>query len=348
MGCNGPGRQAGFVLAVTLWLLAGVAVATGLMMLWASRQVEHARIDSERFLDEVAVSETRDTLLYIASTRELTLAGLPVEPLAEDQVAVRRLDEMGGLIRDPIGGELRLDGSRYRGRGAATFAIQDESGLFSMVWPPPFWLDRFLRAEGVEPDRIGRLIDSFLDYVDQDDLVRLQGAERREYERDRRAPPPNRTLLLPTELGRIMGWDELPSEQLQRIIAHVTVYYGGAVNLNTVPEALLPAWVPNCPEGCEAILRRRSQTPLVSTVEAELLAGAPLPGDSALDYRYVAEGVFRLDVWGRTGRGHRYHVKLTPLADQRGPWSILAAYPVDRPADDDTANATASPLLAGP
>lgn len=348
MAFDPPRVQGGFVLAMTLWLLAGVAVATGLMMLWATKQVEHARIDSERFLDEVAVSETRDTLLYIASTRDLTLAGLPVKPLSEDEMAMRRLDEMGGLVRDPVGGELQLDGTRYTGRGGAMFAIQDEAGLFSLAWPSPDWLARFLLAEGVDPEKISRLHDTLLDYIDKDDLVRLQGGERREYEREHRPPPPNRALLLPSELARVQGWDSLPADQLQRIISNVTVFYSGAVNLNTAPISLLPALLPNCPEGCDAIVRRREQSPLLGSTEVELLVGGDLPGDGVFDYRYVAEGVLRLDVWGRTGRGHRYHVRLTPLADQRGPWLILAAYPVDRPPDDDIAKATASPLLAGP
>lgn len=345
MGFDRP--QHGFVLAVTLWLLAGIGVAVGTMLLWAHAQVEHASLDSDRLQDEIAALETRDTLLYIASTRELTLAGLPVEPLAEDQRAIRKLDEMGGLILDPIGGELRLDGSRYRGRGASTFAIQDETGLFSLRIPTPEGVDRFLRMEGVEAEKIPRLRDALLDYMDGDDLDRLQGAERRDYERAGRPPPPNRELLLPSELDRVLGWDELPPAQLRRIIEHVTVFYSGAVNLNTVPIDLLPLWVSNCPDACALIARRRGEHPLVNGMEAEALTLGPLQGDNAVDFRAVAGDVLRIDVWSRTGRGQRYHVRLTPLADQRGPWTILAAYPVPRPADDRNAETTKSPLLAG-
>ncbi|UWX04301.1 type II secretion system protein [Pseudoxanthomonas sp. NC8] len=92
---SSPRAQTGFVLAVTLWLLAGVAVSVGLMMLWARAQIERARLDSERFQDEVSVSETRDTLLYIAATRELNRAGLPMTPLTEEAISMRRLDELG-------------------------------------------------------------------------------------------------------------------------------------------------------------------------------------------------------------------------------------------------------------
>ncbi|HEY1035592.1 MAG TPA: hypothetical protein VGE09_11490 [Pseudoxanthomonas sp.] len=340
--------QRGFVLAVTLWLLAGIGVAVGLMMLWARSQVEHARLDSERLQDDVAALETRDTLLYIAATREFTLAGLPVEPLSADTVAMRKLDEFGGVMRDPVGGELRLDGTRYRGRGASFFAIQDEAGLFSLRRPTAGGLDRFLQVEGVEKGKIPRLRDTLLDYIDGDDLNHLQGAERTDYERERRPPPPNRGLLLSSELARVMDWDGLPPAQLGRIIEHASAFYVGAINLNTTPAELLPLWIPNCPEACELLLKRRQERPFRNGIEAEALTLGKLPGDSAIDYRTVAEGILRIDVWGRTGRGQRYHVRLTPSADQRGPWTILAAYPVQRPADDRDAETTQSPLLAGP
>lgn len=342
------GGQRGFVLAITLWLLAGIAVAVGLMTLWARAQVEQAHVDSQRLDDEIAALETRDTVLYIAATREFTLAGLPTRPLTEDELALRRLDELGGTVRDPVGGELRLDGVRYKGRGSATFAIQDEAGLFALRSPSNDALERFLRANGVAAEKIPRLRDTLLDYVDGDDLNRLNGAERRDYERLHRAPPPNRPLLLPSEVANVLSWDELSPQQLATITSQATLNYGGAVNLNTVPAALLPTWVPNCPQACDAVLARRAQGPLVRASEVEALAGALLPGDPAVDYRFAPSNILRLDIWGRSGLGQRYHVKLTPLADQRGPWTILAAYPVPRPADDHTAKTTDGALFAEP
>ena len=51
------------MLAITLWLLAGITIAIGAMTLWALGQVEQARTDRERLEDEIAVRGTRDTLL---------------------------------------------------------------------------------------------------------------------------------------------------------------------------------------------------------------------------------------------------------------------------------------------
>lgn len=345
-----PGRPPapGFVLAITLWILAGIAIAVALMTLWAVDQVDQARIGHERLEDEIALSGTRDTLLYIAATRELTLAGLPVEPMDDAQFALRRLDEMGGLIRDPIGGELQLDGTVYPGLRTTRFAIQDESGLFPVVLPSDSALDRFLLTQEVDPDVVPRLRDALLDYIDADDLTRLNGAERREYERDRLPPPANRRLLTPAEVARVRGWSDLPPDRLARIAERITPFYSGAINLNTLPRELLPAWVPGCPQACDRLVELRRQAPFRTAYEVQSRLGVLLPGDVSTDYRFLAEDTLRLTVWGRTGTAWRMHVRLTPLADKRGPWSILAAYPIARPLSDEPADETGSPLFADP
>ena len=45
---SGPRPASGFVLAVTLWILAGIAIAVGLMTLWSLQQLEQARREAER------------------------------------------------------------------------------------------------------------------------------------------------------------------------------------------------------------------------------------------------------------------------------------------------------------
>ena len=348
--CRGvaPRRPHGFVLAITLWLLAGIAIAVALMTLWSLDQVKQARLAHEHLQDELAVSDTLDTLLYIASTRELTLAGLPVATLADDKKALRHLDDLGSLLRDPIGGELRLDGSAYQGLEHTRFAIQDESGLFPMVLPAEVDLDRFLLSQGVPSEQVTRLRDTFLDYTDSDDLNRLNGAERRDYERDHLPPPPNRRLLTPAEISRPMGWSRLPPEILSRLPDRITPYYAGAVNLNTMPRELLPAWVPGCPETCDRLVEARNQAPFTSGRDLQNRLGILLPGDFAVDYRFVADNSLRLTLWGTAGAAWRIHVRLTPLVDKRGPWSILASYPIARPSRDEPADETGSPLLADP
>lgn len=346
MACNPSARQAGFVLATTLWLLAGITVVVGLMVIWAREQVQQAQQLREQVQDRIAMQETRDTLLYIAATRDITLAGLATELLPDDMRAIRRLDEFGGLVRDPVGSELRLDDTHYRGVRDTLFSLQDEAGLFSVMLPSPSGLDAFLRQQGIENERVAPLRDAFLDYVDEDDLTRLNGAEADDYRRAHRPPPANRRLLAPAEIERVFGWDKLPPATLARMRESITPYQVGGINLNTAPKDLLPLWIDGCPQTCDRLLARREQQPLHNSSQAEGVLGVALRGDNLLDYRYLASDTLRLTLWGRTGPAQRFHVRLTAMADKKAPWAILASYTISRPDKDDPAHPTGSPFFA--
>ena len=324
-------RARGFVLAVTLWLLAGIAVVVGVMTLWSIDRVRDANANRTGVEDRVAMASTRDTLIYIAATRELTVAGLPLKPIDPADRAKRQLDEFGALRHDPVGGELHLDGTPYAGLDGTAFAIQDEAGLFSLTWPNPFQLDMFLVAQGAERDQAPRLRDALLDYIDADDLARLNGAESRDYRVGKREPPPNRRFLLPIEALRAYEWWRLPAEMQRRIPELTTTFESGAINLNTAPAALLPTWISGCPANCEALIARRARAPYRSSYELQTELGIRLPGDDLTDYRFMASESMRFTLWGRSGEAWRIHVRLTPLADQRAPWAVLAAYPTQRP-----------------
>lgn len=328
----GSRRPRGFVLAVTLWLIAAIAIVVGVMTLWSVDRVRDASTERAGIEDRIAMASTRDTLIYIAATRELTLAGLPLKPVGDAERAKMLLDEFGALRHDPVGGELRMDGTPYSGLGGTTFAIQDEAGLFSLTWPNPFQLDGFLASQGVERDQVPRLRDALLDYIDADDLAHLNGAESRDYAAGKREPPPNRRLLLPVEVLRVYGWWKLPAEARARIPEVTTTFESGALNLNTMPEAMLPAWISGCPAVCKALVARRVVAPYRNSYQLETELGIRLPGDSLTDYRYMPSESMRLTLWGRSGGAWRIHVRLTPLADRRGPWAVLASYPIPRPA----------------
>jgi hypothetical protein len=336
----------GFVLALVLWMLAAIAVAVGLATLWALDAVRNATTEREHVDDELAVASTRDTLLYLGATRQWTLAGLSTQALPEDERSLQSLGDLGSMRVDPVGGELRLDGRAYEGLDGTSFSIQDEAGLFSLASPSPTSMDRFLEFAGAPSDEIAKLRDAFFDYTDADELTRLSGAEAREYETAKRPHPPNRRLLLPVEADRILGWDRLPQAMREQLPDLTTTFYSGAVNLNTMPRALLPAWIPGCPENCKRLVERRDSQPFGSASEVELLLGIRLPGEAALDYRFMPGEVVAFTFWSRSGSSWRMHVRFTPLADRVGPWSVLAVHPTSRPGSDAPAQTTGSDLFA--
>lgn len=339
-------HQRGFVLAVTLWLLAGIAVVVGLMTWWALEEVRAAANERERTEAELAMFSTAQTVIYLAASRDMTLAGIPTAPLSDEERSMRLLEDLGALKRDPVGGEIAADGTVYRGLDGSYFTVQDEAGLFPMVLPSPIALDAFLVGQGVPREQVPQLRDALLDYMDADDFRRLNGAESREYRRAQLEPPPNRRLLLPVEIERVIGWSELPEDLRRRLPELITTYYSGAANLNTAPADLLPTWVNGCPETCGALVEQRSRQPFESSYQVQALVGPRLAGDEAVDYRYLPSEMLRITLWSGTGGALRMHVRLTPLADQHAPWAVLAAYPVPRPAADEPARTPDGALFA--
>lgn len=342
------GGQSGFILAVVLWLLLAIAVGVSLLMLWTRERLGEALLARGELEDEIAAISTRDTLLFLAATVPATQGGLPLAPIPPAELAMRRLDEFGGFDRSPRGGELRLDGSPYRGFGDVRFALQDEAGLIPIGFPGTSSLPALLAAAGVPAEQRNLLIDRLDDYVDADDLRRFHGAEANDYVDAGRGLPPNRRLVSPRELRRVLGWDELTPQVHTRLEEWSTSAYAGALNLNTAPEDLLVRILSDCGPVCRERLSRRGDTPVLTGAQFEEQAAVRLPGDRDVDFRTAPSPALRLTFWGASGRAWRIHVRLTPLADGGAPWTVDAAYRTARPDSDDVERPIQSPLFADP
>lgn len=343
-------RSRGVVLVVVLWLLVAMALAGALVIAWTHERIAEAQRSRDATADAIDIVGTRDTLLFLASTIPTTRAGLPAVPATASEIAARRLDEFGGLDRSPRGREIPLDGSTLRGLGDVWLQAQDESGLVGLGVLLPQRAAALLVASGASRDAgsrlAGPLADALSDYADPDDLRRLAGAERREYQRLGLAPPAGRPLLAPSELRGVYGWRSLDARVRDRAVDLSTTAYSGALNLNTAPAELLGALALDCRERCRARIAARGESPFEDGLQFQQQTGIALPGDPAADYRVAPSDALRLTLAGRTGRAWRMHVRLTPLADRTGPWTVEAAYRMPRPTADDAPATIQSPLFA--
>jgi hypothetical protein len=92
--------------------------------------------------------------------------------------------------------------------------ITGEGGRLNLNWlvAPPENLQRlellrkYLELKGVDLNERDRMIDCLLDWVDPDNLVRLNGAEE-----EPGYKPPNRMLLHLDEVKKIKGWEDFTS-----------------------------------------------------------------------------------------------------------------------------------------
>lgn len=207
-----PGR--GFVLPVTVILLALISVGVALM--------SH-RSDQLRSLVTV-------------SRQEQQAAVAAHNALAQAMVLSSTLQRRGSRL-----GDIEIDGRYYRTGDGSYVSYQDAGGLFNLRRARAAELIALLRALGVTDDKAAALADTLLDYVDADDLVRVNGAEAAEYSAAGLPAPRNAPLQMPGELQRIVGWRDLDPATLRSVLDNVYVGTINSVNRYTVKTLALAA-----------------------------------------------------------------------------------------------------------
>ena len=328
--------QKGTILVLTLWTLAILTIAVGYLAVWFEKTADQTVGVSERFQAELEITSTRATLLYLLATRPFNHGGMMVD-----------LDEetRQGLT-DPIrtprrlsarGDEYSLTDQPYVGVGKTVFSLQDMGGLVGLNFIQYKRMELLLGQLGVPLQQRQRLIARLQDYTDMDDLVRLQGAESRAYERQNRSAPPNRFLINSWECRNIIGWNE--HERLWengRLPRLTTPWYGTSINLNTAPlEVLMTV------DGMDRAMAKRlvRNRPYESLTQASLVVGRPL-GISQLEVATISSPVLRITLWHPgLALAREIAVRLTPgaLIKDARPWII--EYELNVPVkrmDDET------------
>jgi len=165
-----------------------------------------------------------------------------------------------------------------------TVRIQDESGRFN--------LNRLRNeAGGIDEDearRLERLFDilgldrvayeSLLDWLDADDIKRLDGAESFYYE-GLKTPYPcaNGPLLSPGQVRLVRGLeqaDSLGENWGTNLLNRITVYATGGVNVNTAPAEVLESLDPDLDWNlAQAVLDQRMDEPFLSVEEVKEVPG---------------------------------------------------------------------------
>jgi general secretion pathway protein K len=201
-------EERGFALAVVLWLVALLSMMA--LSLGAMQRTE---------------TTAAANLLEGARARAAAQAGI--------QLAI--LD----MMRAPAVRQLTLDGEMYESRyGDAVLRISamDEAGKVDLNFAPGPLLDELLRAAGMEEetDRL-HLVDAILDWRDTDELKRIHGAERDEYQAAGLGyAPRNAPFQSIEELSLVLG---MSAPLYHRIAGSITIFTG-ASGINTAASAI--------------------------------------------------------------------------------------------------------------
>lgn len=344
----------GFALVAVLVALTVITLLASAVALSTQRAVREASENADNFAADVAMTSTRDTLLFLINTQRQTYAGITVDRQvvwsAGQATASRPMnaDDFGLPPTLPIGNEIRLDGRPYLGLGGARFSLQDDGGLFSPNWTFDLYRPGFFELLNIPPGDWASLEAKRLDYQDPDDLYRLGGAEAEQYRRAGLRPPTNRTLVTPLEVRQIMGWNDMLADRDDgAVLSLLTTSRNIMVNVNTAPIDVLRT-LPGVDETvAKRIVALRESTPYM--LGWQFLDTFDIPLDELAPIGLLATGNGTLRLWHNAGGPIRVvHWTLTPTDEGGRPWRIdyELVLPRDDISNDTPARAVASPLLA--
>lgn len=338
--CGTPhSRQDGFVLIIVLMLLVVLSLLAAATATTAARAIAMAQGDADRFQSELDMTSTRETLLFMLGTQRQTIAGITTSDASTLTTVPQAAMDADGFNALPLGHEIHLDTTPYRGLGETHFALQDDGGLLSINWASPALTYAFFKSLGVPSDKWPGLDAKRLDYQDPDDLHRLNGAEREHYERAGMPPPANRTLSTPLELRRVLEWDKLlASQDDARLLSTITLARSTQLNINTAPIEVLELLPGMTHESAQRMIEMRHAVPFLSVYQAQQSFGITV-GEEWLTLFARPSG--NLILWNRhSGARHLLHWTMTPMAPAGPPWRI--DYEVTLPRGAESA-----PIVAG-
>ncbi|MEM9300728.1 MAG: hypothetical protein AAGE01_01375 [Pseudomonadota bacterium] len=235
--------EAGFVLPLTLLLLAAVTVVVSAFGLYAydSAVAANRALDAARA--RVEMNATVESLRYALFRRRLTYEGFRAGAPSIDELSRQRRLYERAAPDSAAPTAIRFSGAVYQGVGDTAFAVYDDSALVG-INPAGERIQDLLTLLGVDGATASALRDRLRDYVDEDELRRLNGGEAPDYEDEGLPQPRNQRLLNPLEAYWILGWEaalERAAAAGGRPLLNLTDFAAGRPNLNTSPLEVLVA-----------------------------------------------------------------------------------------------------------
>lgn len=319
----------GFVLPLTLWIIALMGLAVAAINTWVSTAVENARALKLKVNDELVMANFTNELVFDLGSRAKSYRGLELgSVLDDDETQPSEITDMMAPTKEttlPVS----FDGRPYIMESDPDYVIQlyDARGMLNLNSVQTSTLQRFLDGFGVSQALRDELPDTLTDWIDEDDLVGVAGAEKTDYERLSRHPPSNAKLVTPLEAQSILGWDQVPAmwdADMQTPL--FTTCTASGLNPNTAPEATLMSFFPGMTkENAALVMAARAKKPFQSIAEFTSVAGVLVPTDAFFMTLVPGECVV-VDLTNRdTNQRIRFSLTLVRLL-QGQPWQVDYAF----------------------
>lgn len=308
--------QQGYILVLNIIVLALMLLGASYIGQRISQAIELAHAEQQRTENEYLLEDARARVLFMLAVTPRGKAGLGNTAQA-----------------------VQLDGRPYRIGEKVLVRLQDTNGLIginglALGTTRRNILERLLATYGLAGGDTERLIDTLLDYRDEDDLRRINGAERDDYRTAGKAGLiRNDALLTPDETGRLLNWPETaalwnPADPLTN---HIGIQKFSPFNPNTADWRALVAMTGIDEQVIKSLIERRRKGELTDI--APLLfagdIGNPFAAGSTISQMPSTAIRVTLNI-ENTPWGIRFLVTHTPGASL-APWHIEYAHRIFLP-----------------
>ena len=253
----------------------------------------------------------------MVATHRYTRAGLS---LVEEDESNYIVD--GDIDTQPVGGEMRLDGTPYIGFGSTVYYIRDLNGAFPLNAMDPTHLENLLLAWETDLATRRGLVDSLLDYIDVDQIERLHGAEGRTDS----VAPKNYLLRTVPEIRRVRGWARwLDSHPDFDPYALFSVSWEPSINVNALPEEHFRYLFSLTDAELEATLEQREDFSFQSVDDIKKSSGKnPVMGE--LYFRFFPSNRLRFTIMSPDSKySSTMAITFTPFGLKK-PWHVEYQY----------------------
>jgi general secretion pathway protein K len=255
-------NQSGSATLLTIFLSA-IIITIGIGFNWLVKEnlksAEGLKLKSEAMLN---AHSTFDTLMYLILTGKKT----------QKEYVLQNAEEFFTVTNIPLNGEY------ISAQNTLQISIRDTNGMISLTSLNESALKRLIRMFSGE-DATG-IIDSYLDWIDRDRFVRLNGAEEFYYNSERLPyTPRNYPIQYKEEFALIKGMNK---ELYKKIEPYITILPSLGFNPNTASEAVLMAYLDIDRDAVKSIKDYMLQKQILSDMELFSLTGRRIVHDEGV------------------------------------------------------------------
>jgi len=253
--------SATFLMVLIVMVLLTVSIGFN----WLVREyIRSAQAFQQKAEAMLRARSAYDTLIYLMLNGKFT----------PKEIVCPQMEEL------PEIGSIPLNGTEVSFLEDLTVRVQDSNGMLSLTTINSGALKRLLTYFGAEVQEVETLMDSLLDWVDRDDLTRINGAERDWYSsQGLKYEPRNYPIQYKEELKLIRGMN---AELYEKIEPYLTILPSTGFNPNTASDPVLIAYLDITEDTLKVLKQYMEMKPITSDSELFSLTGKRIVKDEGL------------------------------------------------------------------